>query len=137
MVTKHDTNPTLFNTKFRLNFGRGNVGLRNEDQLALSTLVIGRSSTCNMILDYRTVSTIHANISYENDQFFLQDKSSSNGTMVYVREPVSLPFGRNVRFRMGRCTLNVKAKRSWIATIRGTLSRAKTTITGIYSLNFL
>lgn len=25
----------------------------------------GRSSSCNMILDYRTVSTIHARISYE------------------------------------------------------------------------
>ena len=102
VVTKHDTNPTLFNTKFRLNFGRSSVGLRNEPN-ALSSLTIGRSSSCNMILDYRTVSTIHARISFENGQFQLCDRSSSNGTMIYVREPVPLPYSRHFRFRMGRC----------------------------------
>ena len=128
VVTKHDTNPTLFNTKFRLNFGRSQVNHRTEPHNTLTSLTIGRSSQCNMILDYRTVSINHAKISYENDEFLLQDRSSSNGTMVYVREPVPLPYGRNVRFRMGRCTLNVQAKRSWLASVRGSLNRASTSL---------
>lgn len=123
VVTKHDTNPSLFNTKFRLNFGRSSVGLRNEPN-ALSSLTIGRSSSCNMILDYRTVSTVHAKIEFENGQFLLTDNSSSNGTMIYVREPIALPYSRQFRFRMGRCTLNIQAKRSWISTLRGTFSRS-------------
>jgi len=64
VVTKHDTNIGLFNTKFRLNFGRNAntpVTMSEEDA---NSVVIGRSSQCNMILDYRTVSTIHAKITY-------------------------------------------------------------------------
>lgn len=128
VVTKHDTNPTLFNTKFRLNFGRSQMSRRTEPHNTLTSLTIGRSSQCNMILDYRTVSTNHAKISYENDEFLLQDRASSNGTMVYVREPVPLPYGRNARFRMGRCTLNVQAKRSWLASVRGSINRASSSI---------
>jgi hypothetical protein len=66
VVTRHDTNSSLFNTKFRLNFGR----LPNSDQIHdmmdnPNELLIGRSSSCNMVLDYRTVSTVHAKITYE------------------------------------------------------------------------
>ena len=65
VVTHHDTNPGLFNTKFRLNFGRraNNADHATEEQL--NTIIVGRSSTCTMILDYRTVSTIHAKITYQ------------------------------------------------------------------------
>lgn len=128
VFTKHDTNPTLFNTKFRLNFGRSPTRQRADVNNALTSLTIGRSSQCEMILDYRTVSTNHARISYENNQFILQDIGSSNGTMVYVREPIPLPYGRNVRFRMGRCTLNVQAKRSWLASVRGSINRASSSL---------
>jgi hypothetical protein len=62
VVTHHDTNPGLFNTKFRLNFGR-RQGTPNEPDP--NTIVIGRSSTCAMILDYRTVSTVHAKINFQ------------------------------------------------------------------------
>ncbi len=67
VVTHHDTNPGLFNTKFRLNFGRrSNMppppnGTSDAD---LNRIEIGRSSSCTMILDYRTVSTKHAEINY-------------------------------------------------------------------------
>ncbi len=67
VVTRHDTNPGLFNTKFRLNFGR----LESADDPIQdlsdggNELLIGRSSSCNMILDYRTVSTVHAKVFYE------------------------------------------------------------------------
>ena len=94
VVTRHDTNSSLFNTKFRLNFGR--LPSTSTDQLQdildnPNELLIGRSSSCNMVLDYRTVSTVHAKITYENGGFYIQDKKSSNGTMIYLQEsfPVS------------------------------------------------
>ena len=69
VVTRHDTNPGLFNTKFRLNFGRtANNAAQTEEEA--NSIVIGRSSSCNMILDYRTVSTIHAKIHFQVGPFF-------------------------------------------------------------------
>ena len=68
VVTKHDTNPGLFNTKFRLNFHSraDHVAIPFADHIEDNNIItIGRSSSCNMILDYRTVSTIHARITYE------------------------------------------------------------------------
>ena len=67
VVTRHDTNPGLFNTKFRLNFGRNTS--RDTDLSDASNdpepIVVGRSSSCNMVLDYRTVSTVHAKVFYQ------------------------------------------------------------------------
>ena len=114
VVTKHDSSPTLFNTKFRLSFGSGS----NQDDDERSSLMIGRSSGCNMILDYRTVSTVHAKISFVKKQFFLEDCGSSNGTMVYLREPVPLPYNKTVKIRNGRSTLSLSARRSWAASFR-------------------
>lgn len=63
VVTRHDTSPGLFNTKFRLNFGQLENGADAlQDMGFTNSLSIGRSSTCNMILDYRTVSTVHAKV---------------------------------------------------------------------------
>ena len=64
VVTRHDTNPGLFNTKFRLNFGRSPNNVTQTEEEA-NSIIIGRSSTCNMILDYRTVSTVHAKIHFQ------------------------------------------------------------------------
>ena len=70
VVTKHDTSPGLFNTKFRLNFGVNNDTIDLADPPG--ALSVGRSSACQMILDYRTVSTMHAKIYYQNNEFFIQ-----------------------------------------------------------------
>lgn len=71
VVTHHDTNPGLFNTKFRLNFGRRpNVNSNSTDD-ELNNIIIGRSSSCAMILDYRTVSTVHAKISYQVSNIYI------------------------------------------------------------------
>lgn len=118
VVTHHDTNPGLFNTKFRLNFGRrANAPAHLSDE-ELNTIVIGRSSSCTMILDYRTVSTIHAKISYAGGAFVLTDNRSSNGTMVYLQNPFPLPYSAPIKVRMGRTTLTIQAKRSWTAALR-------------------
>jgi len=124
VVTKHDTNPSLFNTKFRLNFGESArhpdmPPFLNDDDY--NTITIGRSSSCNMILDYRTVSTIHAKITYSNGEFFLSDCRSSNGTMVYLQAPIALPFNGSMKLRMGRTTLSLQAKRNWSSALRSAL----------------
>jgi len=103
VVTKHDSNPVLFNTKFQLNFG----GLTDDLEGFVNSLVVGRSSSSDMVLDYRTVSTQHARVICQDDEFFLQDLGSSNGTMVYLKKPVAIPWGRSVRFRMGRSTITM------------------------------
>lgn len=123
VVTHHDTNPGLFNTKFRLNFGRrANVAVpANITDNDLNTIVIGRSSSCAMILDYRTVSTIHAKITYSNGRFYLSDNRSSNGTMVYIRDPLPLSYTVPMKIRMGRTTISLQAKRSWTAAMRSFL----------------
>lgn len=120
VVTHHDTNPGLFNTKFRLNFGRVQAAqsLAEED---FNSIVIGRSSSCAMILDYRTVSTIHAKISFINGKFYLSDSRSSNGTLVYIQDPLFLPYAQPVKVRMGRTTITLQAKRSWTAAMRSFL----------------
>jgi hypothetical protein len=58
-----------------------------------------------MVLDYRTVSTVHAKLIYKNGEFFVQDTHSSNGTMVYLQGPLPLVNNQIVRLRMGRSTL--------------------------------
>jgi hypothetical protein len=73
-----------------------------------NALIIGRSSSCSMVLDYRTVSTVHAILYYNEGKFFLQDRRSSNGTMVYLQEPLELPFSHPIRLRMGRSTLIIQ-----------------------------
>ena len=128
VVTRHDTNSALFNTKFRLNFGRLPSTSPDQFQDILDNpneLLIGRSSSCNMVLDYRTVSTVHAKISYENGGFYIQDKKSSNGTMMYLQEAFPLPFSHPCRLRMGRTTISLQPKRSLTASLRDAFTRSR------------
>lgn len=130
VVTRHDTSPELFNTKFRLNFGPGyRIGsteeVNDDPEMNPSELTIGRSSMCNMVLDYRTVSTVHAKLFFRDGQFLLQDARSSNGTMLYLQGPLKLPMNQPVRLRMGRSTLAIQARRSLTASIRTVFTKHK------------
>ena len=131
VVTRHDTSPELFNTKFRLNFGPGyRIGSTTEEvddnpEMNPSELTIGRSSMCNMVLDYRTVSTVHAKLFFREGQFQLQDARSSNGTMLYLQGPLKLPLNLPVRLRMGRSTLAIQARRSLGASLRTVFTKHK------------
>jgi hypothetical protein len=102
VVTRHETAEDLFNTQFQISF---------SDQ---RQIVIGRSRNCDMVLDYRTVSTQHATVTYRKGAFYFRDLSSSNGSMINVRRPMKLPYGQWVRLRFGRSIVALKAKRSWI-----------------------
>ena len=61
-----------------------------------------------MVLDYRTVSTVHAKLIYRGGEFFVQDTHSSNGTMVYLQGPLQLVNNQTFRLRMGRSTLSLQ-----------------------------
>lgn len=66
------------------------------------------------MLDYRTVSTQHATVTFKKGNFFFRDLSSSNGSMLNIRRPLKLPYNQWVRLRFGRSIVALKAKRSWI-----------------------
>jgi hypothetical protein len=89
VVTRHDTSPSLFNTKFRLNFSsdRDVTAMFNSFDQFLQLrypleMTIGRSSACNMVLDYRTVSTVHAKLCFNSS-----GDSSGRGAF-YIEVPI-------------------------------------------------
>lgn len=67
VITRHENAPQLFNTKFRLNFRDDSIMQTRFSEVAPypTEMTIGRSSACNMVLDYRTVSTMHAKLKYQ------------------------------------------------------------------------
>mmetsp|Transcript_18400 Transcript_18400/g.24283 ORF Transcript_18400/g.24283 Transcript_18400/m.24283 type:complete len:557 (+) Transcript_18400:175-1845(+) len=114
VVTQHQNSDDLFSTKYQLSF---DTVLNRHRNQSTRGLVIGRSHNCDMILDYRTVSTHHAVVRYTNGSFFFMDLRSSNGSLLYLREPLELPYGSSIRLRWGRSTISLKATRSWKSQI--------------------
>jgi predicted component of type VI protein secretion system len=57
------------------------------------TLTIGRNLDCNIILDDRQVSRVHARIAWRGDHYEVEDLGSKNGTHLNGRDVVgSLPL---------------------------------------------
>lgn len=107
------------------------------------SLTIGRSTNNNMTLRYRTVSQLHAKITYKDvrigvrlhllssvesslklthlcvcvslyqDNFLLTDASSSNGTMLFLSRPLQLEWNKVVHVKIGRTILTLKSKKKW------------------------
>lgn len=91
VVTRHDTNPALFNTKFRLNFNRTSAR-QGRDDLGIDIsqpIMIGRSTTCGMVLDYRTVSTVHAKMYF---QVSFAQMSHSTDSLDSIQAPSNQSF---------------------------------------------
>lgn len=109
VVTQHQNSDDLFSTKYQLSF---DTVLNRSRTQSTRGLVIGRSHHCDMILDYRTVSTHHAVVRYANGNFFFMDLRSSNGSLLYLQEPIQLKYGATVRLRWGRSTIALKAART-------------------------
>ncbi|KAG5177672.1 hypothetical protein JKP88DRAFT_202330 [Tribonema minus] len=109
VVTKHQNNEDLFSTKYQLSFSsvvnRAGTGSSRG-------LIIGRSRQCDMVLDYRTVSTRHAMVKFAGGAFHFADLMSSNGSYLYLREPLQLPYGETVFLKWGSNVVSLKAKRS-------------------------
>ncbi|CAH0482102.1 unnamed protein product [Peronospora belbahrii] len=106
VVTQHETrnrSTALTNTRFQLSFA--NMP-RNQQYLT-----IGRSTTNNMTLRYRTVSQLHAKMKYQDNHFFMFDASSSNGTMLFLSKPLELDWNKAIHVKIGRTILTLKAKK--------------------------
>lgn len=105
-------------------------------------LTIGRSTNNNMTLRYRTVSQLHAKIKHQDvsfpddavhgcwvwssqctnrwlaclfaqNNFFLYDALSSNGTMLFLSRPLELEWNKTVHVKIGRTILTLKSKKRW------------------------
>jgi FHA domain/Domain of unknown function (DUF1707) len=64
---------------------RRGLGLPEASELLEARLVIGRSSTCELVLADDTVSRRHAELRIQHGCWLLRDLSSSNGTWVNGR----------------------------------------------------
>ncbi|KAG2514109.1 hypothetical protein BBO99_00008190 [Phytophthora kernoviae] len=108
VVTQHETrnrSTALTNTRFQLSF----ANLPRNQQF----LTIGRSTTNNMTLRYRTVSQLHAKVKFQDNHFFLFDAASSNGTMLFLSKPLELDWNKTMHVKIGRTILTLKAKKKW------------------------
>ncbi|KAG7394587.1 hypothetical protein PHYBOEH_005005 [Phytophthora boehmeriae] len=107
-LTSHETrnrSTALTNTRFQLSF----ANLPRNQQF----LTIGRSTTNNMTLRYRTVSQLHAKVKFQDNHFFLFDAASSNGTMLFLSKPLELDWNKTMHVKIGRTILTLKAKKKW------------------------
>lgn len=77
--------------------------------LATSAILIGRSSSCTLVLDDDYSSSRHARIFPRADTWFVEDLGSTNGTYLgteRVLAPMPLSLGSSVR--VGQSTLELQ-----------------------------
>jgi len=94
--------PSLFNATFQISASNHMTSANRS-----LPLHIGRSAECDVQLNYQTVSGRHATLTYVDGQFLLSDLRSSNGTFIYLREPLALSPTSPTRIRMGRKTVKL------------------------------
>lgn len=102
VVTKHSSSTLNLSTRYQLSYKM----LMDND--INRPLMVGRSSQCDLVLKYRTVSTIHAEIHYAKGEFFLKDAGSSNGTLRYIYRPLTLHNNQSLHVKFGRTVLSIK-----------------------------
>ncbi|HEX5985788.1 MAG TPA: FHA domain-containing protein, partial [Nocardioides sp.] len=72
-------------------------------------LLIGRGSDAAIRLDDDYVSTRHARIAASDDQWFVEDLGSTNGTYIgsqRISQPTTLQLGSQIR--IGKTTLELR-----------------------------
>ncbi|MBX3065043.1 MAG: FHA domain-containing protein, partial [Anaerolineae bacterium] len=79
----------------------GRDGLVESYRLEKAVVAIGRSSGNDVVLDTTSVSRYHISLNHQNDQVFLQDLDSANGTYVdgeraTPNEPILLHGGEEI-----------------------------------------
>ena len=102
VVTKHSSSTLNLSTRYQLSYKM----LMDND--IHRPLMVGRSSQCDLVLKYRTVSTIHAEIHYSKGEFLLKDAGSSNGTLRYIYRPLTLHNNQSLHVKFGRTVLSIK-----------------------------
>jgi hypothetical protein len=126
VCTRHATAESLFSTRFHVSFD----AVMNRARTSCTRgVLLGRSHACDMVIDYRTVSTHHALLHFSHGKFQFQDLRSSNGSFLYVRSPVALPWGESLKLRWGKSFVQLKATRPPVgrlmASARGIAGRRK------------
>lgn len=53
-----------------------------NQEFAKATISIGRSSDCDCVLDHNTISSKHSQLSYHDNQWWISDSGSKNGTFL-------------------------------------------------------
>ena len=72
-------------------------------------IIVGRSSDLDMVLVEDMVSRKHARITMQQDQIWIEDLGSTNGSFVNDRRVESVALGEGDRIRIGTTTLIVEA----------------------------
>lgn len=80
------------------------------------TASLGRFVDHNdVVIPDHSVSGEHALIVHANDEFWLHDRESSNGSFIRLCAPLRLQFGESLHLKMGKSLLCLQAKRSrWL-----------------------
>jgi len=64
---------------------------------------------CHLLTNCPSISLIkHIFTPLQDGKFYLKDRMSSNGTMVYLRDPFPLSYSSAVKLRMGRTTISLQ-----------------------------
>jgi len=77
--------------------------------LGRSAIVIGRAPSCTLVVDDDYVSSRHARVFPENDQWYVEDLGSTNGTLLNgerISEPQ--PFAPGMQVRLGQTVLELR-----------------------------
>ncbi len=77
--------------------------------LGSSSVLVGRSPSCTLVLDDDYSSSRHARLFQQGDQWFVEDLGSTNGTFVgdhRVESPTPVPTGTPVR--IGRSVVELQ-----------------------------
>ena len=78
--------------------------------LSPSSIIIGRSPSCTLVLDDSYASSRHARVFPKDGTWWLEDLGSTNGTMMDgrpVHGAVELPM--NIPVRIGQTTLELRS----------------------------
>ena len=87
------------------------------------TASLGRFVDHNdVVIPDHSVSGEHALILHANDEFWLHDRESSNGSFIRLRAPLRLTFGESLHLKMGKSLLCLQAKRSRWSRLRQRLN---------------
>jgi hypothetical protein len=79
------------------------------------TASLGRFEHNDVVIPDHSVSGDHALIVHANDEFWLHDRESSNGSFIRLCAPLKLTFGESLHLKMGKSLLCLQAKRSrWL-----------------------
>lgn len=77
------------------------------------TFCIGRGHDCDIRITDISVSRLHAVVRLSQGGFFVEDRNSKFGTLVQVKQPVTLTLGVSVALQVSRTVVVLRVKRPW------------------------